>query len=442
MDMGVGKTSTSILCYDNKTKAEGHHLRTLVLSPKSTLENWKREFQKFLSIGDRVLVLSGSTDKRIEQIKSTKCNIVVTNHESMSLPRLVTLFSKMPIDMLIVDEVHRFKNPNGVRAKNLIKLSDNIKYKLVLTGTLVLNGYEDLYNPLRILNKDYVGENFFAWRKRHFYNMNADKPWLNFPRYAAKPDAIKYFELLIKTAGVRVEKKDVLDLPPLVRTTHYVDLNERTFRHYKEMEKGFVTLFQGEDKMDAVQADLVVTKMLRLNQIANGILKGEDGEILVDTDKEEALLELLDDLCPAHKVVVWANFNKAIEAVERVCRGLNLYTCKVVGGQKAKERQEQIDLFNNEAKYSVMIANQAAGGVGIGLQAASYMVYYSKDYNLEKDLQSEARAYRGGSERHESITRIDLVTRGTVEEDITEALAKKMTLQQMVMGMKDKYTKK
>jgi len=82
---------------------------------------------------------------------------------------------------------------------------------------------------------------------------------------------------------------------------------------------------------------------------------------------------------------------------------------------------------------SVIIANPAAGGVGISLIQASYAIYYSKGFSLEADLQSEARNHRGGSEMHEKITRIDLVARGTIDEVVNEALKSKLNVAEQIL---------
>ena len=84
-----------------------------------------------------------------------------------------------------------------------------------------------------------------------------------------------------------------------------------------------------------------------------------------------------------------------------------------------------------------MIANQSAGGVGINLVEASYSIYYSKGFKLEDDLQSEARNYRGGSEIHTSVTRIDLVTPNSIDELVNEALASKQQISDNILGWKE-----
>jgi SNF2 family DNA or RNA helicase len=247
-----------------------------------------------------------------------------------------------------------------------------------------------------------------------------------------------YFSDLLHVSGKVVSKEDALDLPPLVKTIRYVDVHESIAQHYRDMEKSFVTLIQDE----AVMADLKVTQIMRLNQICSGILHTEEQDHSLDTCKDEVLIELLGDLAPQNKFIIWANFKPAIARVEKIVSALHLGSAKIVGGQKTDERQAEIDRFQNEAKCSVMIANQGAGGVGVNLQAASYSIYFSKDYDLEKDLQSEARNYRAGSEQHQKVTRIDLVTRGTIEEIITEALAEKLTAAEMITKVKERYGKK
>ena len=81
-----------------------------------------------------------------------------------------------------------------------------------------------------------------------------------------------------------------------------------------------------------------------------------------------------------------------------------------------------------------MIANQTAGGIGINLTAASYSIFYSRNFSLEADLQAEARNYRGGSEVHKKITRIDLVAADSIDSLVVEALAKKENISEQILA--------
>jgi SNF2 family DNA or RNA helicase len=105
----------------------------------------------------------------------------------------------------------------------------------------------------------------------------------------------------------------------------------------------------------------------------------------------------------------------------------------LTGEQNHKEKDEAMDSFRKDSSVRVMIANQAAGGVGVNLVEADYAVYFSKNFSLKDDLQSEARNYRGGSNIHEKVTRIDIVCRDTIDDVIAEALASKQDISNKVL---------
>jgi SNF2 family DNA or RNA helicase len=90
-----------------------------------------------------------------------------------------------------------------------------------------------------------------------------------------------------------------------------------------------------------------------------------------------------------------------------------------------KDPQANIKLFQNDPKCRVMIANEQAGGAGVNLTAASYSIYYSRTYSFLNRSQSESRNHRSGSEIHSKITIIDLIIKGTIEEVVFQALARK-----------------
>jgi SNF2 family DNA or RNA helicase len=103
-----------------------------------------------------------------------------------------------------------------------------------------------------------------------------------------------------------------------------------------------------------------------------------------------------------------------------------------------RQRQENIDRFQTDRDCRIMIANQGAGGVGCNLTAASHSIYYSRNFSLEHDLQSEARNYRGGSEIHTKITRIDLVAPDTIDATVLKALADKVNVADAILNWVDR----
>lgn len=103
----------------------------------------------------------------------------------------------------------------------------------------------------------------------------------------------------------------------------------------------------------------------------------------------------------------------------------------------AKQLQTAVDDFQQDPSVRVMIANPAAGGTGVTLTAASVAVYYNRSFNLEHHLQSQARNHRGGSDIHEKITYYDLVSAGTIDEVILEALERKENLAENILRLKE-----
>jgi SNF2 family DNA or RNA helicase len=159
---------------------------------------------------------------------------------------------------------------------------------------------------------------------------------------------------------------------------------------------------------------------------------------LEDNPRMDALSDLLEDRSPSEKIIIWACFQENYAQIAKVCRKLGLEYVELHGGIASKERQSNIDRFQIDPACRVMIANAGAGGVGINLTASSCMIFYSRNFNLEHDLQAEARNHRGGSEIHDKITGIDLVAENTIDQVILEALAKKLDLSTKIMDLKNR----
>jgi SNF2 family DNA or RNA helicase len=190
----------------------------------------------------------------------------------------------------------------------------------------------------------------------------------------------------------------------------------------------------------ACVANLAITKALRLQQIVSGFitLEGADGGdrtnvAIKDNPRAQALKALLEDIAPAHKSLVWCVFRENYAAVRAVCDELCLRYVEVHGEVPAAARQKAVDLFNTDPDVRVFLGHPGSAGIGINLVSASYSIFYSRTFSLEQDLQAEARNYRGGSEIHEKVTRIDLVARGTIDEVITSKLAAKVDVSEQVL---------
>ena len=446
-DTGTGKTRTAVECIKAQARVYDD-LRAVIFTPNTVQDGWVANFDKFYP--DRrfpVTVLRGSGAKKALMVRrAEKSHVFVVNYEALDNEDLLDAIVNFKADIKISDEVHRIKNPSSTRSKFGVKL--DTPHAIALTGTLESNGYQDIYMPFRFLNKDIFPYNYNVFQRTFFYNENADKPWLNFPSYVVKPDSVNYFQKLKLELGTVVKKNLTLTLPPLLEQIHYVELHRNVLRAYKDMEKDFVAWFDSPEGRDAVSAQLAITKSLRLQQIASGVLQGDNTVECVHQEKDAALMELVSDLCPQNKVIIWCNFRPSIDRIKKLLLAMGLYDRNISvvrGGQSHEERREELRRFINEMQCSVMIANPKAGGTGIdGLQVANYAIYYDKSFSYIDYQQSLARTYRAGSERHESVTVIHLITRGTIEELIHETLQHKDTLQDYDVAriLRERYAKK
>jgi SNF2 family DNA or RNA helicase len=205
------------------------------------------------------------------------------------------------------------------------------------------------------------------------------------------------------------------------------------------MKKDFVA-FLGDK---ACTASTALTKGLRLQQVVSGhIPLSEDGgesEIrhFADTPREAAVAELLEEIAPHHKVIIWAVFRADYEVLRRTCKSLDLAYVEVHGDITSTKKQESVDLFNTDPKIRVLIGHPGSGGIGINLVASDYSIVFSRNFSLEQKLQSEARNYRGGSEIHEKVTQVDLVAEGTIDEVVLASLDSKESIAEKILSWKD-----
>jgi len=440
-EAGTGKTRTAIETLRHFYIEAKAILPTLILCPPVVIENWRQEILKFSKIPPtRVHKLVGTGKQRTEILVGNRKtpSIFIGNYEALTMKGLFDELYNTQFDILVCDESHRIKNPDAKRTKACIQLADRAKYRFVLSGTPVLRNLMDVWSQFRVLDGgDAFGKNFFVFRSQYFYNKNAHLPHLNFPDWRIRPNAECLISDMMKEKSMSVKKEECLDLPPLVKKKIYVDMGVEQKKAYNEMKKDFITYINSE----ASTADLAITKALRLQQIVSGYAKIEanilntEGSVhrFKDIPRIEALGELLEDLAPNHKVIVWACFKENYAMIREVCERLKLEFIELHGEISQKKRDESIDRFRKEENVRIVIGNQGAAGIGINLVEASYMIYFSRNFSLEQDIQSEARAYRSGSERHESITRIDLVCPGTIDEEVLEALANKQAIGEQVL---------
>lgn len=454
MDPGVGKTRATIEILRRRFAQEKRLMRTLIFAPLIVLNNWKKEFAMYSKIAPHDILILNQPGKvrekkfidfvkNVEEINLSRPRIVITNYEAAQMKPLMQLFHEWMPEILILDESHRCKNHESKRARAITSLSEKTRYRYLLTGTPILNSSMDLFQQFRILDQGKTfGNNFWSFRARWFEDENAG--WSGkenyFPKYVPRPGTYDEFARMVATKSVKARKEECLDLPPLIKVDHFVELSTEQTKLYTAMKKDYLAFI--EDRLTkesrAVVAQLAITKALRLQQIVSGFAKDDKGDIhhIENNPRLKALEELLEDLVDGHKVIVWACFIENYKMIAEVCKRNKWGYAELHGDISATQKQENIEKFTKDPECRILIGNQGAGGVGINLVEASYAIYYSRGFSLEHAIQSEARNYRGGSNIHEKITHINLVAKETTDELINDSLRKKEEIGQKILDWK------
>lgn len=452
MEPGTGKTGTTIHLLRKIYNRRRGILSTLVFAPPVVVKNWKREVIAFSKIPpERVVLLQGSGKKRLEILREARRRfngffIAVTNYEAVQMDDLFQEIMDWQPRVLVCDEVHQLKNPQALRTKKVCEISegrpakkgqaatDPVEHCFILTGTPVLNNPMDVFAPFRILDQGRTfGKNFFAFRNLYFWDKNAGMPKQKyFPFWVPKSTTEADLGRKMSEWSFQAKKSECLTLPPFVKIRIDVELGPEQNKAYQEMLKHYVTFINQE----AVVAQLAITKTLRLQQILSGFVRTEDGTDIPfkKNPRLDALSDLLENLCPTQKVLVWADFKQNYADIGSVCERLSIPFVAITGEQSAKEKEESERAFQHDDSVRILIGHAKAGGVGVNLTAASASVYYTRSYSKVNEDQSEARNYRGGSERHQKITRYDLVAPETLDDVVLQALQNKTNIAESILS--------
>lgn len=422
MEMGTGKSITSA-GITGALYQSGKVNRVLIVCPISIVGVWQQEFESFADYSYDLTILSGSSAKKKEMlsvIPEEGLQIVVINYESTW--RIQDSLEAFNADLIICDEAHKIKEARTAQSKCLHKLGDMAKYKLLLTGTVITNKELDVFSQYRFLNREIYGCSFYQFRNRYFDMVGYGNHIPRFKSYM-RDDFLKK----LHSVAFRVTKEECLNLPDIIEEVRTVDLEPKVMKMYQELEKESFT----ELEDSGVSAVNVLTKLLRLSQLAGGHLTDDDGDShTVSTAKLSALEDIVDSaVFDDKKLVVMARFVPELNDIQEMLdkKGIG-YVC-VRGG--VKDRAEKIRRFQEEPECRIFIGQIAAGGLGITLTAASTMVFYSLDYSMSNFEQAKARIHCA-SQKNDCLY-IYLVAKGTVDRKVLRALQSKVELARMLV---------
>lgn len=433
LDMGLGKT-VSTLTAINELKYNFLEIdKVLIVAPKKVAEDtWSREIFKWSHLNHLTIskILGSERDRRKALLK--QADIYIINRENVKW--LVEYFAqkkKWPFDMIVIDELSSFKNPQSQRFKAFRKVIPLSKRFVGLTGTPAPNGLLDLWSQIYFV--DYgkrLGKTFSAYRSKYFYK----EDW-GF-QYKALPGTEETVYGLIDDICVSMKSEDHIKLPERVDSTKVVELNAKEREAYDEMEKNLVLnfvngelkKFEGEHpgetapSIESIIAKNAAVLSGKLIQLSNGVVYNDDGQPKVIHDKKIEMLSEIIEEANSSPILVFYNFKHDRDRI------LDKFP-------QAKTIDEPNIIAKwNDGEIPILLAHPASAGHGLNLQDGGHIIaWFGVTWNLELYQQANARLYRQGQEHTTVIHHI--VTKDTIEEQkVLPTLQSKEDLQNALMS--------
>lgn len=410
-DVGTGKTRPAILTFYLRNLKSGAK-KCLVTCPSSIMHNWIDEI-KLCNTGLKAVVIYAKGKQKREEILEQEADIYIINHDYLSTLKYPLTAKKF--DFIIVDELTKFKHHQTKRSKALRHITKNIKYRLGLTGSPITQTPMDAFGEMLVIDPVLFGDNFFSFRGHYFRNIGT-----YFPLWIPIKDRLITLAQKLAISCLRLEKKDCLDLPPMVIEKRVLEMPKKMRSDYEQMREYLILEFENEGGLATATGEIVLKKLLRLSQITSGFIKSEEGEEmeLGYTPKINELESLIEEL-EGKKVIVWAKFIRTIELLAE--RFKNLKPAVVWGGDKDMEhRYEEIKRFQTDPECK-MFVGQISLGFGFNLTAADTMVYVEHNFSVEDRHQTKGRFDRIG-QTAEKTTVIDLVMENSIDTYMLSSL--------------------
>lgn len=364
-EMGLGKTIQALAAMCHLAAGGARHF--LVVCPASVIVNWTREIQQHTELN--AYRLHGPEMQRNSLEWTNRGGVAVTTYEVL---RSMSASERASLGMLVVDEAHYTKNPQALRTKAVLNWAQRTERVLLLTGTPLENRVEEFRTLVSHVRPDIAAR-------------------INLVEGVLGGTS---FRRTVAPVYLRRNQDDVLnELPPLLETEEWVDLDGRAMRAYR----------------DAVFAGNFMA--MRRAAYSPGTVE--------DSAKLRRLMEIADEATEdGRKVVVFSFFRDVLETVAATLGPKAIGP--LTGSITPSMRQAMVDEFAARQGPAVLVSQVRAGGVGLNIQAASVVILAEPQLTPTAEEQAIARCHRMGQVRRVDVHRI--LTTNSVDQRMLELL--------------------
>lgn len=464
-EMGSGKTVQVVralrtLSHRHDTGGESVVFPALVVCPNGVKYVWEREFARWWP-EVRVQVVAGGAGERRKQLLA-EADVFVINYEAVRLHARLAAYgsialqrchvcdkglneedhpqrkcewcrrelNEVPYKTVITDEAHRLKDPRAkqTRAVWSIMHGGDVRYRYALTGTPIANDLSDLWAIMHgVAPAEYPTKTKFVDR----YVQREFSFFGGMEMAGVRPETRDELFKVLDPRTRRLPKAVTLpQLPPKVYSERYLEMSPKQRKAYRQMEKHMVT----ELENGVLIAKNPLVKVGRLMQFASAYAEVDEEanvHLAEPSNKVDALVELLDEL-GEEPLVVFAASKQLIKLAAARLERLKVPIGVATGDQTPAQRQRAVDEFQ-QGKLRVILGTIDAAGEGVTMTRARHLCFLQRHWSALKNAQAEGRVHRVGSEVHDRIEIIDLLSLGTVEQRQRDRLGDKlMRLEEVV----------
>lgn len=425
-DMGLGKTIQALVLLLSHHKNGSKRSPSLVVAPTSVVYNWLAEADKFSPKLSTALFLGRERGELLQRLKKGAPNLPDVIFTTYGIIRRdYEQLKEVQFDYLILDEAQNIKNPESVGA--VASKSLKALHRVCLSGTPVENRLKELWSLFDFLMPEFLGN----YRE---FNDTFERPIeMGIGESGQKLRKIVH-PFIMRRLKSQVEK----ELPPRTDIVSQCEMDDEQRALYLDVldecrQKVFGEIASRGFGRSQIS---VLAALLRLRQVCCDprLLKNRDEKASTPASaKLASLLEMIAEIVDSgHKILVFSQFVEMLSLIKTELEKQK-YTYEYIDGQvPAKERLERVNKFNEDASIPIFLISLKAGGTGLNLTGADYVIHYDPWWNPAVENQATDRAHRIGQTRH--VFNYKLITRGTVEEKIIALQQKKKELADLVIG--------
>jgi len=407
--LGFSQKTTNFDLFQNETVIEREPLKTLIVLPSSLVFNWYNEASKFTPHFSKMQYVGNDRKQLASRLGST--DLIFTSYNIVH--RDISILEKYNFRYLILDESQYIKNKNSKIFKAINKI--NTYHKIALSGTPIENSLDDLWSQMEFINPEILGTyNFFAENFKIPIEKKQDQ------------NSLSELKNLIQPYILRRTKEQVLkDLPELTEQIYYCDMDpeqEKLYEEEKSKARNFLLKTDGSspDKIS------IINTLMKLRQLSNHP-KMVDQESEIDSGKYIAVTNYLETLVrEKQKTIIFSSFVTNLNFYTTWCKENKIAFCEITGETPAAKREQQVKLFQEKEEPLLFFISLKAGGVGLNITRASYVLFLDPWWNPFAEKQGVGRAHRIGQLNKVNVIRF--ISKNTVEEKIIKLQENKKLL--------------